>query len=195
MSIKFLRPIVGCALILVCSLPAISGYSIDVNKAPDFPSGAGTIAILPPICPPDVDAIWVAETVAYEVKARYKGTVIEPKQVRQTMFEMGMEKIDDTNSQELAKKMGATSILVVKVSASGTSSTGSAYGTATGTTVSAFSFQLAKGGMEFNLVSIENNKMLMKAVGFGETDWKTSKGVLRTLIEKSLREAFGNRNY
>lgn len=178
-------------LTLLGVVPAQAGYSVDVNTVPDFLKSAGTIAVLPPICPADVDCVWLTKKVEDELTPYKHLKVVGPEKVGQAMFGLGIEQVGERERAPLARKVGADSLLVILVGHSDTVTKGhTLYSTGNFMWASAPA-RYAKGGLEVSLVSAETGKVLMKGKGFGETGMRKQKGVLRKIFQKIIKEAFG----
>jgi hypothetical protein len=168
----------------------LAGFSVEVNKVSDFPAGAKTLAIVPASCPPSVNAIWLDEKVADHLRGVKQFNFISSKVVKQTMFDMGIQQITDDNRAALAKKLGADAFLIVVVGNSSAEPEGVGTGVWSGGVMTMSSFAVAKGEVELLIVSAQDGKTLLSGRGFGETDWRTEKGVLSKALDKLFHEAF-----
>ncbi len=102
---------------------------------------------------------------------------------------MGIQAVTDENRAALAERLGADAFLLVVVGHSGSEAEGVGSGVVTGNVVTMSGFAIAKGGVEIAILSAKDGKLLLKGTGFGETDWKTEKGVLSKVLEKLFERA------
>jgi hypothetical protein len=52
--------------------------------------------------------------------------------------------------------------------------------------------QVAKGNVQLLLIAAKSGKTLMQGTGFGESEWRSKKGVLRKVFQSILAKAFGS---
>ena len=178
----------------ICSLLApivLAGYDVQVNTVPDFLKDITVVAVVPATCPPRVNCISAESDLAQELQKYGKFTVIPAERVRQAMIEAEIKQIDDTTRFTLAEKLHADAFLLPVIAESGTESQGGV-GVWTGYTVTIVDSQVAKGNVQLLLIASKSGKTLMQGTGFGESEWRSKKGVLRKVFHSILAKAFGS---
>lgn len=178
-------------LLLLGTAPAPAGYSVNVSTVPGFLNSAGTIAVIPPACPPNVDCIWLNNKVNDELARYTKLKVVDSKKVGQAMMGLGITEVGKDNFSTLAQQIGADSLLMIIVGHSGYKTGGfSNYSGTQG--VGVWGQMSSSGALTVSLVSAETGKLLMKGEGFGETGWQDQRGVLRKIFRRSSSKRLEN---
>lgn len=178
----------------VCSLLAtivLAGYDVQVNTVPDFLKDVDTVAVVPMTCPSRVNCISAETDLVQELQKYGKFTVIPAERVRQAMLEAEIKEIDDSTRSTLAERLHADAFLLPVITESGTESQGGV-GVWTGYTLTMVDSQVAKGNVQLLLIASKSGKILMQGAGFGESEWRSKKGVLRKVFQSILAKAFGS---
>ncbi len=185
------RRIVLLVPFILGTLPAFGGYSVDISSVPDFRESIRVVAMAPGTCPDDIDCLWIEERVGNQMSL-YKGiTVIPAKQVRDVMFALKIEHLDEQNRAILADKLGADSFAVSIIQHAGTKSSG-AVGFWTGYSVSMIESEVAKGTVQLLIVKASSGEVLMKGIGHGESSLRTGKGVVFNIFRRIIDKALGS---
>jgi hypothetical protein len=182
--------IVGC--VGACTfLPTFPGYDVQVTASPEIRSTIMAIAVIPVSCPRDVNCVWIERALLDDLRQYPEFTVVSTSRVREVMLALGVETIDNAARTALADALKVDAFLVPVVGHSGTESQG-AVGIWTGTTVIMTDSSVSKGSVELHLLRASDGKALLRGSGFGESEFRSGKGVVRKVFRQILREAFGS---
>jgi len=186
------RILFGLALATLLSLSTttMAGYDIQVNAVADFLKDIIVVAVVPATCPPHANCISAEADLVEELQKYTKFAIVPPDRVRQTMLEAGMKQIDDATRVDLAERLHADTFLLPVVTESGTESQG-AVGVWSGSVMTMVDSQVSKGGVQLTLIASKSGKVLMQAAGFGESEWRAKKGVLRKVFQSILTKVLG----
>lgn len=165
-------------------------YSIEIYKTPTFPTGIKTVAVLPIIYRGGLDPIWLENCILEEMKNVKTFKTLPAQEIKSSMFAQGVETIDKLFMTRYANSQKIDAYISVAILAAGKESEGSAIATSMGGMTFAGSFQMCSAGLDIRFLDPQDGKVLMKGIGFGETDWKDQKGVVSTVIQKFVKKAF-----
>ena len=172
------------------SLPGFSGYDVQVTASPEIGTTVKSIAVSPATCPKDVNCVWIERKLEEDLVQYRELTVVSATRVREVMLELGIETIGDESRTTLAAELKVDAFLIPVVGHSGSESEG-AVGVWTGTTVIMTDSSVAKGSAELHLVRASDGKALMRGSGFGKSEFRSGKGVVRKVFRQILSKTFG----
>ena len=180
----------GTVLALV-SLQGFAGYDVQVTASPEIRTTVKSVAVSPATCPKDVNCVWIERELEEDLVHYRELTVVSATRVRQVMLELAIETINDESRAALAEELKIDAFLIPVVGHSGSESAG-AVGVWTGTTVIMTDSSIAKGSAELHLVRASDGKALMRGSGFGESEFRSGKGVVRKVFRQILSKTFGS---
>jgi hypothetical protein len=170
--------------------PSFAGYDVVVNGASGWRGNVGKMAIAPAVCPPEVDCIWLNETIADEVEGYSDSlSTVDSTIVSQALFEAGADQLTAENSVLLAEELGVQSFLIVVVGHSGDEQVG-ALGFPIGSGMFAMgAAKRSQASVEVRIVSADG-KLMAKGYGYGDSGFRKKKGVLGKTFAEILAELF-----
>lgn len=176
--------------LLTASSPTFAKYSVEVHSVPDFKQLVHSVAIMPALCPPDLDCLWLEKRIAEHLDT-YRGvTVVPAERVRAMMFEMGVEHLDQSARAALSEKLKVDAFAVPLVEHSESQSSGMV-GFWVGSTVGMVDTSVIKGKVELLIVQAGSGTVLVKGIGYGKSGSRTDKGtvfeIFRRIIQKAMR--------
>jgi hypothetical protein len=177
-----------CALLGYTDLHA--GYTIELNSVPNYRQEFSKVAMAPCDCPEDVDCLWLERRLGEQI-GLYKGiTVVPAQRVREVMFQLGLQQLDEKSRTQVSEKLDVDSFAVAIVQHSGSQASGMV-GFWAGSTIGMSQTAIVKGKVEFLIVRATSGEVLVRGIGYGESEWRTDKGVLwnifRRIIHKALK--------
>ena len=184
--VDYVLRVLCLATIVAWSWGSFAGYDVRVNSVPNFLEGVKSIAIVPATCSASANCIAAEQDLALALQKYKRFTVIPAEAVRQAMMEAGFKNIDESALNSLRTSLNADVFLIPTVGAE-TSSTPGVWAGAfviTGSDVST-------GSLHLTLVDAKTGRTLMDAAGFGESDLRSRKGVVKHTIQEILLKAFG----
>src|SRR5688572_26023874 len=101
--------------LLTASSLTFARYSVEVHSIPDFRQLIHNVAIMPALCPPDLDCLWLEKRIAEHLDI-YRGIAVIPaERVRAMMFEMGIDHLDESARATLSEKLRVDAFVVPMV--------------------------------------------------------------------------------
>ena len=167
-----------------------AGYNVRANVARGALDNIRSIAVGPGVCPPDFDCLWLESKLEEQLQGYPRYDFVSADRVRQAMLDLGIDHLDDSSRLRLAENLKVEAFLVPVIGHSGKESSG-AVGVWTGYTFVMTESQVAKGNVELVLLGGADGKVLFKGSGFGESEWRTGKGVVLKILREILIKTFG----
>jgi len=169
---------------------AWAGYNVRANVVQGALNTVHSIAVGPGVCPADFDCLWLESKLEEQLQGYPRFDFVPADRVRQAMLELGIDHLDDGARVRLAETLKVDAFLVPVIAHSGKESAG-AVGIWTGYTFVMTDSPVAKGSVELVLVGAADGKMLFKGSGFGQSEWRTGKGVVLKIVREILIKTFG----
>jgi len=174
---------------LVLVMPAFAGYNVQVTKLPEFDSRVKSVALSPADCPEGLDCVWIEDRLLEDLKRYASIDVVPPSRVRQVMLELEINQVDETSRPVLAEHLHVDSFLIPLVGHASEESAGS-ISLWSGYSMTTIDDTVAKGRVELLVVGGTDGKVLLRGTGFGESDLRSQKGVIRKIFRQVLIKAF-----
>lgn len=105
----------ACLLWLVGAGSLAADFRIEGGANRDFLETAGVVAVLPAICPPEVDCAWLDRRVAGELLRRKKPEFRNAAATRAALTQLGAQELTAENRAALAASLGAQTLLEIRV--------------------------------------------------------------------------------
>jgi len=190
------RPDLRMLSIVICCLAlglgaAQAGYNVRANVVQGALDTVHSIAVGPGVCPADFDCLWLERKLEEQLQGYSRFAFVPTDRVRQAMLELGIDHLDDGSRVRLAETLRVDAFLVPVIGHSGKESAG-AVGIWTGYTFVMADSSVAKGNVELILLGAADGKTLFKGSGFGESEWRTGKGVALKIVREILIKTFGS---
>lgn len=109
--------VTGTLTLAAWLLPAAlaADFRIEGGANNDFLQTAGVVAVLPAICPANVDCAWLDRQVAGEVLRRKQPQFLSAAAARAALTALGAQEVGDENRKALAASLGARTLLEIRV--------------------------------------------------------------------------------
>lgn len=175
----------------------VADFRIEGGASRDFLETAGVVAVLPAICPPQVDCAWLDRKVAGEILRRRKPEFRSAAATQAALAQLGAREVTAENRAPLAANLGAQTLLEIRVSefqkeqAAGGSDVddrpldpGERYerDTGAGATV--------RGRLEIRAISAETGKTVAEGAAFGDAAAPSEKKLLGPMLSQLLDRMF-----
>jgi len=170
--------------------PALPGFDVQVVKATYNLADLELVAILPPACRAEVNCTWIEKALDEDLHVGEHFAFIPASRVRQEMLELNIKQWDDDARVKMAQSLGATSFLLPVITAAGQGGSGGGVGFYSGGIgVSGFGSS-STGGAELVFIRAGDGKQIIRGEGFGESGFRSQKGVVRKIFRRILAQAF-----
>ena len=186
-------------LLALWLLPATlaADFRIEGGANDDFRQTAGVVAVLPAICPAEVDCDWLDRKVAGELLRRQKPEFRSAAATRTALTAVGAKELTAENRTALAASLGAQTLLEIRVRelekdrAKGgrdpderPPAPGEKYdraGSADGG---------VRGRLEIRAISAEDGKTVAEGAAFGDAPGLSEKKLLGPMLAQLLDRMF-----
>jgi hypothetical protein len=93
----------------------VADFRIEGGADRDFPGTAGVVAVLPAICPENVDCAWLDRRVAGEILRRQRPEFRSAAATQAALTRLGASQLTAENRAPLASSLGAQTLLEIRV--------------------------------------------------------------------------------
>jgi hypothetical protein len=172
-------------------------FRVEGGANNDFLQKAGVVAVLPAICPANVDCAWLDRQVAGEILRRKQPQFLSAAAARAALAALGVQEVSAENRKALAATVGAQTLLEVRVrelekvrtrwqpdpdEAAPGSMEKSDRGNETDREV--------RGRLEIRAISAETGKTLAEGAAFGDAPASSEKKLLGPMLTELLARMF-----
>ena len=123
--------------------------------------------------------------IGNELRAYGKYQVVVSSRVREALLEMGLEKLDDAGRRDLAATLDVDSFLV-PVIVQATNESSGATGFWSGSSFWVTDSPVQVGSVQLALVRASDGRPILKGSGYGQSEWRTRKGVVSRVFHDIL---------
>lgn len=178
-------------LLLFLATGTFAKVTVDVQKAADLEEVVETVALLPATCPPHIDCIWMDDRLAEEFGKHAPFRVISARQVKQTLFDLGIAAVGESTRAAVLEKLDADALVVPIVMHSGKESEGEV-GVVSGPTMVLVPDEKKIGRVSLTILA-PDGRQLLRGEGHARSgnDLKKESGMILMTFRKLLEEAFG----
>ncbi len=192
----------GALLLASWLLPAAlaAGFRIEGGANDDFRQTAGVVAVLPAICPAEVDCVWLDRKIAGELLRRRKPEFRSAAATRAALTAVGAKELTAENRTPLAASLGAQTLLEIRVrelekvrAKRGRDpderplAPGEKYARGDGSDGSDDS---VRGRLEIRAISAETGRTVAEGAAFGDAPGLSEKKLLGPMVAQLLDRMF-----
>lgn len=172
-------------------------FRIEGGATNDFQQAAGIVAVLPAICPANVDCVWLDRQVEGEILRRKKPEFRSAAAARAALTALGAQEVSAENRTALAASLGAQTLLEIRVrelekvrtrwkpdpdevapGPTGKSDRGNE------------TDREVRGRLEIRAISAETGKTLAEGAAFGDAPASSEKKLLGPMLAELMARMF-----
>lgn len=177
--------------------PLVADFRIEGGANDDFQQSAGVVAVLPAVCPANVDCAWLDRQVEGEILRRRKPEFRRAAAARAALTALGAQEVSGENRAALAANLGAQTLLEIRVRGLEKVSTRwkpdpdeAAPGPMEKTDRGNETDRAVRGRLEIRAISAETGETLAEGAAFGDAPAASEKKLLGPMLSELMARMF-----